>query len=79
VTVSNGIRLLELKESHIIAYQMILYRKNIEEKLSFFYAGYSIGYELDSYVVLPTTNGEMRGFGYLYSQCNWCFDLQLSC
>jgi hypothetical protein len=39
VTVSNGIRLLELKESHIIAYQMIPYRKYIEEKLAFFYAG----------------------------------------
>jgi hypothetical protein len=33
-------------------------------KSTFVYAGYLNGYTLDSYVVLPITNGEAREFGY---------------
>jgi hypothetical protein len=33
-------------------------------QIYFIYAGYSVGYALDLYVVQPTTNGETREFGY---------------
>ena len=33
-------------------------------KIIFLYAGATNGYSLDPYVVLPTTNGQARYFGY---------------